>query len=126
MITTVTYARLWNLGNYENERLEVTVAVEESDVTAAFITAIAAVESEHIRLLSERQRPAERLPVPASDKQRNYIGVLQDELGWTSEQLAAYAQEQRVDLVAMTTDQASRLINGMKRLISVHSGELPF
>src|SRR5262249_62360305 len=31
---------------------------------------------------------------PASDKQRNYIATLQENLTWTSEQLASYAEDQ--------------------------------
>jgi hypothetical protein len=53
---------------------------------------------------------------PASDKQRNYIATLQDNLTWTSEQLATYAQEQQVDLVTMTKGQASTFIDGLKKL----------
>lgn len=126
MITSVTYARLYNLGNYENEKLEVTVTVEKNDATAAFITAVATVESEHLRLLNERRVPrAEPMP-PASDKQRNYIATIQDELAWTSEQLAVYANEQGIDLVAMTKAQASTLINGLKRLADQAAGSPPF
>lgn len=115
MITSVTYARLYNLGNYENEKLEVTVSVEDDDVTTALITAVATVESEHQRMLSERRTPPAG-PALASQKQRTYIAQLQDQIGWTSEQLAVYAAEQKVDLAALTVDQASRLINGLKRL----------
>jgi hypothetical protein len=53
---------------------------------------------------------------PASDKQRNYIVTLQDNLTWNSEQLAAYAEEQSVDLVTMTKGQASLFIDGLKKL----------
>ena len=53
---------------------------------------------------------------PASDKQRNYVGTLQDNLSWNSEQLAAYAEEQSVDLVTMTKGQASLFIDGLKKL----------
>lgn len=53
---------------------------------------------------------------PASDKQRNYIATLQDTLGWSNEQLAAYAGENSVDLVTMTKGQASTFIDGLKRL----------
>jgi hypothetical protein len=53
---------------------------------------------------------------PASEKQRNYIATLQDNLTWTSEQLAAYAEEQSVDLVTMTKGQASTFIDGLKKL----------
>ena len=53
---------------------------------------------------------------PASDKQRNYIATLQDNLTWNSEQLAAYAEEQSVDLVTMTKGQASLFIDGLKKL----------
>lgn len=53
---------------------------------------------------------------PASDKQRNYIATLQEQISWTSEQLAAYAEEQEVDLVTMTKGQASVFIDGLKKL----------
>lgn len=53
---------------------------------------------------------------PASDKQRNYIVALQEDLAWTSEQLVSYAEEQNVDLVTMTKGQASTFIDGLKRL----------
>jgi hypothetical protein len=53
---------------------------------------------------------------PASDKQRNYIVTLQDNLAWNSEHLAAYADEQNVDLVTMTKGQASLFIDGLKKL----------
>jgi hypothetical protein len=53
---------------------------------------------------------------PASDKQRNYIVTLQDNLTWNSEHLAAYAEEQNVDLVTMTKGQASQFIDGLKKL----------
>lgn len=53
---------------------------------------------------------------PASDKQRNYIATLQDQMSWNSEQLAAYAEEQSVDLVTMTKGQASSFIDGLKKL----------
>jgi len=53
---------------------------------------------------------------PASDKQRNYIVTLQDNLAWNSEHLAAYAEEQSVDLVTMTKGQASVFIDGLKKL----------
>lgn len=53
---------------------------------------------------------------PASDKQRNYIATLQDNLTWTSEQLSAYAAEHSVDLVTMTKGQASSFIDGLKKL----------
>jgi hypothetical protein len=53
---------------------------------------------------------------PASDKQRNYIATLQDQMTWNSEQLAGYAEEQQVDLVTMTKGQASSFIDGLKKL----------
>jgi hypothetical protein len=53
---------------------------------------------------------------PASDKQRNYIAALQDDLTWTSEQLTGYAGEQGVDLVTLTKGQASGFIDGLKKL----------
>lgn len=53
---------------------------------------------------------------PASDKQRNYIATLQDNLGWAGEQLGAYAAEHGVDLVTLTKGQASGFIDGLKKL----------
>jgi hypothetical protein len=53
---------------------------------------------------------------PASEKQRNYIAALQDDLSWTSEHLANYAQEQGVDLVTLNKGQASGFIDGLKKL----------
>lgn len=60
MIATVTYARLYNLGNYENERLEVTVTTENGDAAAAFAMAKAATDAEHDRLVAEREAEIER------------------------------------------------------------------
>ncbi|NTU81092.1 MAG: hypothetical protein HGA45_17210 [Chloroflexales bacterium] len=53
---------------------------------------------------------------PASDKQRNYIATLQDNLSWSSEDLVGYAGEQGVDLVTLTKGQASAFIDGLKKL----------
>lgn len=53
---------------------------------------------------------------PASDKQRNYIATLQDNLAWSNEELAGYAGEHGVDLVTMTKGQASSFIDGLKKL----------
>ena len=53
---------------------------------------------------------------PASEKQRNYIGALQEDLTWSNDQLSAYATEQSVDLVTMTKGQASTFIDGLKKM----------
>lgn len=53
---------------------------------------------------------------PASDKQRRFIAGLQDDLGWHSEYMAQFAKEQRIDLVAMSKNDASALIEQMQRL----------
>ncbi|NJM05265.1 hypothetical protein HC891_02065 [Candidatus Gracilibacteria bacterium] len=53
---------------------------------------------------------------PASEKQRNYVAALQDDLGWTSDQLTSYASDHSVDLVKMTKGQASTFIDGLKKL----------
>jgi hypothetical protein len=60
MITTVTYARLFNLGNYENERLEVTATVENGDVSAAFLECHTAVVAEQAQLVAEREAAEKR------------------------------------------------------------------
>jgi pyruvate/2-oxoglutarate dehydrogenase complex dihydrolipoamide acyltransferase (E2) component len=53
---------------------------------------------------------------PASEKQRNFVAALQDQLQWSDEQLTRYAGEHRVDLVTMTKGQASSFIDGLKKL----------
>jgi hypothetical protein len=53
---------------------------------------------------------------PASEKQRNYIAALQEDLSWTADQISGYAQEQQIDLVTMTKGQASIFIDGLKKL----------
>lgn len=58
---------------------------------------------------------------PASEKQRTYIAVLQEKLDWNSEQLAAYANEQSVDLVTLTQEQASAFIDSLKTLTEQRS-----
>lgn len=58
---------------------------------------------------------------PASDKQRNYIAVIQEDLSWTNEQLASYAGDHSVDLVTMTKGQASGFINSLKKVAEVRT-----
>lgn len=58
---------------------------------------------------------------PASEKQRNYIAALQDDLTWSSEQIASYAQEFGLDLVMMTKGQASGFIDNLKKLAEERS-----
>lgn len=114
MITSVTYGRLYALPGFENFRLEVTVTSTD-DADAAFDEAIAAVEAQRARMTGAQAQPSEAAP-PATEKQRNYIARLMDDLGWTSEQFAVYAAEQQVDLVAMTRQQASTFIDELKKL----------
>ncbi|MCS6841650.1 MAG: hypothetical protein NZ699_13375 [Roseiflexus sp.] len=62
---------------------------------------------------------------PASERQRNYIAALQEDLAWTNEQLAAFAQEHRVDLVTMTKGQASAFIDSLKKLAEERQAYTP-
>lgn len=78
-----------------------------------------AAEAQVGALRDERPQPviAIRDPeAPASEKQRNYVAALQDDLSWSDEQLSRYASEHGVDLVVMTKGQASTFIDGLKRL----------
>lgn len=59
MITKIVYARLFNLGNFENERLEVEVTVENGDVAGAFYDAHTTVLEQQARLVNVREE-AER------------------------------------------------------------------
>jgi hypothetical protein len=81
--------------------------------------AAAELQVSEIRAGMPAVQPSIRLrdpEIPASDKQRNYIVTLQTQLGWSSEQLTAYAGEQAVDLVSMTKGQASAFIDSLKRV----------
>lgn len=60
-ITQISYARLHNLGNYENERFEVVVTVEEGDVAGAFAEARAATDAARIQVEGERRAEADRI-----------------------------------------------------------------
>ncbi|MFQ3663553.1 MAG: hypothetical protein SNJ69_14320 [Chloroflexaceae bacterium] len=76
---------------------------------------------QQIAAVREAQAPHPAIMVrdpdaPASEKQRNYIATLQDQLNWTSDQLTAFAGEHGVDLVTMTKGQASAFIDGLKKL----------
>jgi hypothetical protein len=53
---------------------------------------------------------------PASDNQRRFMGRLQDDLSWSSAQMAQWAESQNVDLVSLTKGQASTLIDTMIRI----------
>jgi hypothetical protein len=60
VITTVTYERLFNLGNYENLRLAATAVVEDDNVPAAFAEAKQAVEDQHAAYLAEKAETERR------------------------------------------------------------------
>ena len=127
-IIQITYARLYTMPGYENERFEATAIVQDGDVDAAFDEARQEVDAQHDRVVQSRKAPVLQggLPGgPASDAQRNYIATLQDKLTWTSEQMAAYADNWGLDLVTMTKRQASDLINNMKRMAEERSEERP-
>jgi hypothetical protein len=70
MVTRVIYARLFNLGNYENERLEVEVVVESGDYVAAFDEARATVEAQQAQFQTERAA-AEQARREAWEAERN-------------------------------------------------------
>lgn len=56
---------------------------------------------------------------PASDKQRRFIAGLQDDLGWHSEYMAQFAQEHKIDLVALSKADASYLIEQMQAQLTM-------
>ena len=60
MITQVSYARLYNTGNYENLRLEAVATVENDDVQAAFAEARAAVHEQYAAITAEREEAERR------------------------------------------------------------------
>ena len=59
-ITQITYERLYNLGNYNNERFVAVVVVEDGDYSAAFLEAKLAIELTHAQFQAERAAELER------------------------------------------------------------------
>jgi hypothetical protein len=53
---------------------------------------------------------------PASEKQRQYIHTLQETLNWNSEDLAAHAGRQGIDITTMTRGEASSFIDSLKKV----------
>jgi hypothetical protein len=59
-ITQVSYARLYNTGNYENVRFEAVVSVEDGNVKAAFAEAVIAVHEQYAQWQADREAEAEQ------------------------------------------------------------------
>jgi hypothetical protein len=59
---------------------------------------------------------------PASEKQRNYIAALQEDLAWSNDQLNTYAADHQVDLLTLTKGQASTFIDGLKHVAEDRAG----
>jgi len=64
-------------------------------------------------------------PPSASDKQRQYMSDLAEQLGWTDEQLAAYTADFGFEAAALTRAQASALISALKMLTAYSAGPVP-
>jgi hypothetical protein len=76
VITKVVYARLYNLGDYENERLEVEVYVEDDNTQLAFAEAKAAIEEQHARLDAERAEAARRAQEEWEAKRQEQLAAI--------------------------------------------------
>jgi hypothetical protein len=61
MIIQVTYARLYNTGNYENIKFEAVATVENDDVAAAFSEATTAVHSQYEAWKAEKEAADQRM-----------------------------------------------------------------
>jgi hypothetical protein len=58
MITQVSYARLYNIGNYENVRFEAVATVGDNNTALAFDEAVAAVHEGYAQWLADREAEA--------------------------------------------------------------------
>jgi hypothetical protein len=58
MITQVSYARLYNTGNYENVRFEAVATVGDNNTALAFDEAVAAVHEGYAQWLADREAEA--------------------------------------------------------------------
>lgn len=72
MILSVTFGRVYNLGNYENLRLEAHASVQDDDVAAAFDEARAAVEAEHAHYRQRLRAALAKLEVARDEESRRY------------------------------------------------------
>ena len=73
MAITVTYARLYNLGNYENERIEVAMDIPEgADASAAYEQLRALVDAQHAAFEAARRAEEE-------ERRRRYMEERQRE-----------------------------------------------
>lgn len=68
-VLTISYERVFNLGNYENHRIGVTVQVDDGDIGTAQRLARSIVELEHQRYLDDREA-AERERRAAWERRR--------------------------------------------------------
>lgn len=119
MITQVTYERVFNLGNYESERIGATATVEPADeldgVEVAYAEAKAVVEAARTTRQAQPAAGASYVEPPASPAQQNYIAKLVDQAGWTTDDLLRYASEKGIELAALTKAQASTIIEHLKQ-----------
>ncbi len=74
-----------------------------------------AMESQ-IASVREAHNMATPIEFPASDRQRNYISVLQSDLNWSEDQLLQYAHEHGFDFDTLSRNQASAFIDNLKKV----------
>jgi len=58
---------------------------------------------------------------PASDKQRQYMDYLVNELHWNGVQLQQFATERKLDILTLTKREASELIDDLKALLDLRA-----
>ncbi|MBA3947382.1 MAG: hypothetical protein H0X37_22845 [Herpetosiphonaceae bacterium] len=58
---------------------------------------------------------------PASDKQRQYMDYLVNELHWNGAQLQQFAAERKLDILTLTKREASELIDDLKGLLDLRT-----
>lgn len=62
---------------------------------------------------------------PASDKQRQYMDYLVNELGWDGQRLQQFAGERKLDILLLTKREASELIDELKGVLETHRNSPP-
>lgn len=93
-LTRITYARLYNLGNYENERLEAEITVgPDEDPQIAFDLAKSIVVEQHAQLKAERADAARRQREEYEERERQRLAELQRQRETLTGQARADADE---------------------------------
>jgi hypothetical protein len=123
-LTELTVSETRQLQPYHPRDISLRATLDEGDDVDAIAATLA--ERVHTMLYADRQPPTAPYPEPApellqtvrpaTDRQRVYIDRLMDDMGWDTERLRVFALEHHSNILTLTAQQASDLIEALKAL----------